>query len=51
MNAMKNIRIEKVTLNVGAGKDQNVLEKGMRLLENVTGIKPIKTFTKKYKRT
>lgn len=41
------MRIEKVTLNVGAGKDQKVLEKGMKLLKNITGIAPVKTFTSK----
>ena len=44
---MKNIRIEKVTLNIGAGKDQKVLDKAITLLENITGIKPIKTTTNK----
>lgn len=47
MNPMKQIRIEKVTLNVGAGKDQRKLEKGMKLLKTLTGIDPVKTFTKK----
>ena len=47
MNIMKGIRIEKVTLNVGAGKDQNKLEKGILLLKNITGIDPVKTFTNK----
>lgn len=47
MNLMRNIRIEKITLNIGAGKDQARLEKGIKLLENITGIKPIKTFAKK----
>ena len=47
MNPMRAIRIEKVTLNIGAGKDQTKLEKGMKLLENLTGIKPVKTFSKK----
>ncbi len=47
MNPMREIRIEKVTLNVGAGKDQTKLEKGMLLLKNVTGINPVKTFTNK----
>src|SRR3989338_4408910 len=47
MNPMKEIRIEKVTLNIGAGKDQARLEKGLLLLNNITGIKPVKTFTKK----
>ena len=47
MNIMKTIRIEKVTLNVGAGKDQKVLDKAVKLLESITGIKPIKTVTNK----
>lgn len=47
MNSMKQIRIAKVTLNVGAGKDQKVLEKGVKLLKNLTGINPIKTITQK----
>ena len=47
MNVMRNIRIEKITLNVGAGKDQVKLDKGIKLLKNVTGIEPIKTFTNK----
>jgi large subunit ribosomal protein L5 len=46
-NPMRNIRIEKVTLNVGAGKDVNKLEKGIKLLKNITGIEPVKTFTTK----
>lgn len=44
---MKNIRIEKVTLNIGAGKEQAVLEKGMILLKNITGVSPVKTVTQK----
>jgi len=47
MNIMRNIRIEKLTLNVGAGKEQTKLEKGMMLLKHITGIDPVKTFTKK----
>jgi len=47
MNLMRGIRVEKVTLNVGAGKDQAKLEKGMLLLRNVSGINPVKTFTNK----
>jgi len=44
---MRQISIEKVTLNIGAGKDQAKLEKGMKLIGNITGYTPIKTFTKK----
>lgn len=48
MNQMqKTVRIEKITLNVGAGKDQKKLEKGLKLLKSITGIEPIKTFTSK----
>lgn len=44
---MKTIRIEKVTLNVGAGKDQNKLDKAKLLLKDITGIEPVKTVTQK----
>jgi large subunit ribosomal protein L5 len=44
---MKTIKIEKVTLNVGAGKDQNKLDKAILLLKMITGIEPVKTVTKK----
>jgi large subunit ribosomal protein L5 len=44
---MKEIRIEKLTLNIGAGKEQAVLEKGITLLKNITGLSPVKTITQK----
>ena len=44
---MRNIKIEKVTLNIGAGKDQTKLDKGIKLLKKITGINPVKTFTNK----
>ncbi len=44
---MKNIRIEKITLNIGAGKDQTRLEKGIMLLKSIANATPIKTITKK----
>lgn len=44
---MKQISVEKVTLNIGAGKDQAKLEKGIKLINSITGYKPVKTFTKK----
>jgi large subunit ribosomal protein L5 len=47
MNPMKTIRIEKVTLNIGAGKDQDRLEKARLLLKHITGIEPVKTVTNK----
>ena len=47
MNLMKQISIEKVTLNIGAGKDQTKLEKGMKLIKSIADNTPVKTFTKK----
>jgi len=47
MNPMQVPRIEKLTLNVGAGKDQTRLEKGVVLLKMITGIEPVKTVTQK----
>ncbi len=47
MNLMKRIEIEKMTLNVGAGKDPKKLEKGVLLLKHLTGIDPVKTITQK----
>ncbi|MBU1199054.1 MAG: 50S ribosomal protein L5 [Nanoarchaeota archaeon] len=46
-SAMRTIKIEKLTLNIGAGKDQNILDKGTTLLKNITGITPVKTITQK----
>ena len=47
MNLMKQISIEKVTLNIGDGKDQTKLEKGMKLIKSIADNTPVKTFTKK----
>ena len=47
MNPMKNIRIGKVTLNIGAGKDQTRLEKSLVLLNTIANATPIKTITSK----
>jgi large subunit ribosomal protein L5 len=47
MNKMKEIRVAKITLNIGAGKDQEVLKKGLKLLRNITGETPIQTITNK----
>jgi large subunit ribosomal protein L5 len=45
MNPMQQPRIEKLTLNIGAGKDQTRLEKGVAVIKMITGIEPIKTIT------
>ena len=47
MNKMREIRIAKLTLNIGAGKDVGKLDKGVILLEKLTGKKPTKTITQK----
>ena len=47
MHNMKNIKVEKVTLNIGAGKDQARIEKGIMLLKAITNTTPIKTITSK----
>lgn len=44
---MRQINIEKVTLNIGAGKDQTKLEKGMKLINSIAGRSPVKTYTRK----
>ena len=47
MNPSRNIKINKVTLNIGAGKDQTKLEKGIKLLKSITNANPVKTVTSK----
>ena len=47
MGQMKEIRIEKITLNIGAGKDQAKLEKGIMLLNSIGNSTPTKTITSK----
>jgi large subunit ribosomal protein L5 len=46
-NPMRKIKIAKLTLNVGAGKDQNLLDKGMKLIKHITGMDAVKTITTK----
>lgn len=43
---MRQIKIEKITLNFGAGTDQSRLDKGMKLIKKITGRDPVKTFAK-----
>lgn len=47
MNKMQAIKIAKLTLNVGAGRDDKVLKKAIKLLENIIGVPPVQTITKK----
>jgi len=46
-NPMRKIRIEKVSLSMGTGTDMDRLDKGMKLLQIVSGKKPVKTLAKK----
>tara|TARA_Y100000310_G_scaffold291063_1_gene318709 strand:- start:1957 stop:2571 length:615 start_codon:yes stop_codon:yes gene_type:complete len=46
-NPMQEIRIEKITLNIGAGKDQKVLEKGLVLIKHITKTDGIQTVSNK----
>lgn len=44
---MKEVSVEKITLNIGAGRDENKLQRGVELLEKITGVEPVKTYTDK----
>lgn len=44
---MRELRIEKVTLNMCFGNEQEKIDKGLILLERITGTKPVKTRAKK----
>ena len=44
---MRNIRLEKVTLNIGCGSDREKLERATKLLEKLTGRKVVITKTRK----
>ena len=47
MNPSRDIKISKVTLNMGAGKDQAKLDKGIKLFKSITNVNPVKTITSK----
>ncbi|BCS92086.1 50S ribosomal protein L5 [Metallosphaera sp. J1] len=46
-NPMRNIRISKVTVNIGLGESGERLQKAYQLLEELTGAKPVYTKAKK----
>lgn len=46
-NRMKQIKIEKVTLNIGVGQSGDKLDKAMKLLSTITKMKPVQTKTMK----
>ncbi|MBI2547123.1 MAG: 50S ribosomal protein L5 [Candidatus Aenigmarchaeota archaeon] len=45
-NPMKQIRIEKVTLNIGCGDDKQKIENARKFLEKLTQVKPVITVSK-----
>jgi len=47
MKSMREIGIEKVTLNMGTGTEKANMEKAMKLLKKITNAKPIQTKTMK----
>lgn len=51
MNKMREIRLEKVTINIGRKETGDEVDKAYILLENLTGSKPVKTLARKKART
>ena len=47
MNKMEEIQIAKVTLNIGTGGPGEPLDKAMKLLKNLTAMKPVETSSNK----
>ncbi len=47
MNPMTQVRIEKITLNIGVGEAGDKLNKAVKLLEKITNAKPVQTITMK----
>ncbi len=43
MNSMQEIRVEKITLNIGVGEAGDKLDKAVSLLKEISGAKPVKT--------
>ena len=46
-NKMREIKIEKITLNIGVGQPGEKLEKAIKLLTIISGMKPVQTKTMK----
>jgi large subunit ribosomal protein L5 len=47
INVMRKIKIAKLTVNIGAGKEQANLNKAIEVLKHITGKNPVKTITTK----
>ena len=46
MNPMEQVRINKATVNIGVGQGGEELVRAEKLLTNITGQKPVRTFSK-----
>lgn len=46
-NPMREIKIAQISLNMGVGKDEEKLKKGLKLLKKITGQNPTSTTTNK----
>lgn len=46
-NPMREIRIAQISLNIGVGKEEDKLKKGLKLLKKISDQAPIQTTTKK----
>tara|TARA_Y100000310_G_C20681443_1_gene816184 strand:- start:2522 stop:3031 length:510 start_codon:yes stop_codon:yes gene_type:complete len=46
-NPLREIRIAKLTLNIGVGKSEEMLKKGIKLLKKLSPLTPVKTISKK----
>ncbi len=47
MNPMRDVRIEKITLNIGVGQPGDKLDKATKLLSTISGLKAVQTKTMK----
>ena len=47
MNNMRLVYVEKVTLNIGVGSPGDKLDKAMKLLKNISGLKSVSTMSTK----
>lgn len=43
----RKVKVAKVTINLGAGKNEELLQRGIKLLQKMTPLRPVKTFTRK----
>jgi len=46
MNSMREVQIEKVTVNMGVGQAGEELEKAITIMKNITSMQPVKTLCK-----